>query len=205
MNNSDYDPETRDHYYERYTNYSDQQIKEILKNHHDYQELAVTAAIKIAIEREIIHSDQDLMAPEYQTRANHQKTAFPEVSNAFQHNKIVRSIFRILFFVAAIPIIFGILKYAEGQLTMTYLGIGIGLIWLVLTFALLKTRKPAIIFIQIFFILPLSVFLALQLIKQEIFPVTDMLVLFILTALVVYFLLYLRKLFLTVPEKLPGQ
>lgn len=205
MNNSDYDPETRDQFYERYTNYSDQQIKEILKNHHDYQESAVTAAIKIAIEREIIHSEHDLMAPEYQTRVTRKKTAFPIISNAFQHKKIIKSIFRILFFVAVIPIVFGILKYAEGQLHITYLGIGIGLFWLALTYALLKTRKLIFVFIQIAFILPLSVFLGVQLTKQAIFPVTDMLVLILLTAIVVYFLLYLRKLFLTEPEELPGQ
>lgn len=205
MNNSDYDPETRDQFYERYTHYSDQQIKEILKNHHDYQESAVTAAIKIAIEREIIHSDHDLMAPEYQTRVTRKMTAFPIISNAFHHKKIVKSIFRILFFVSIIPIVFGILKYAEGKLQITYLGIGIGLLWLALTYALLKTRKMIIVFIQIAFILPLSVFLGVQLSKQEIFPVTDMLVLIILTALIVYFLLYLRKLFLTAPEELAGQ
>lgn len=205
MNNSDYDPETRDHYYERYTNYSDQQIKEILRNHHDYQETAVTAAIKIAIEREIIHSEHDLMAPEYQNTFTHKKTAFPEVSNAFQYKKIVRSIFRILFFVSFIPIIFGFLKYAEGQFQLTYLGVGIGLIWLGLTFALQKTRKLVIVFIQIILLIPLVVYLGIRLTQQEIFPVTDMLVLIILTALIVYFLLYLRRLFQTAPEELPGQ
>lgn len=205
MNNSDYDPETRDQFYERYTSYSDQQIKEILKNHHDYQESAVTAAIKIAIERELIHSDQDLMAPEYQTRVSYKMTPFPEIPNAFQHKKIIRSIFRILFLVSFIPIIFGILKYAEGELHMTYLGVGIGLLWLALTFILLKTQKLIIIFIQILLLLPLSVVMGVRLTRQEIFPVTDMLVLMILTALIVYFLLYLRKLFLTKPEQLSGQ
>lgn len=205
MNNSDYDPETRDKYYERYTGYSDQQIKEILKNHHDYQESAVTAAIKIAIERELIHSDQDLMAPEYQTRTVYKMTAFPDIPDAYQYKKIVRSIFRVLFFVSFIPIIFGFLKYAEGQLSMSYLGIGIGLFWLALTFILMKTKKMIIIFIQIMFIIPLAVMLGIRLTKQEIFPVTDMLVLMIMTALIIYFLLYLRKLILTKPEQLSGQ
>jgi hypothetical protein len=205
MNNSDYDPEARDRYYERYTNYSDQQIKEILKNHHDYQELAVTAAIKIAIEREIIQSEHDLMAPEYQTTITRKMTAFPTISNAFQYNKIVKSIFRVLFLFSFIPIVFGILKYAEGQFQMTYLGVGVGLFWIALTFALLKTRKTIILFIQIIFLIPLSVYLGVRLTKYEIFPVTDMLVLVILTALIIYFLLYLRRLFLTKPEEQPGQ
>jgi hypothetical protein len=205
MNNSDYDPEARDQYYERYTNYSDQQIKEILKNHHDYQGSAVTAAIKIAIEREIIQSEHDLMAPEYQTTITRKMTAFPTISNAFQYNKIVKSIFRVLFLVSFIPIIFGILKYAEGQFQMTYLGVGVGLLWIALTFALLKTRKMIIVFIQIIFLIPLSVYLGVRLTKYEIFPVTDMLVLVILTALIIYFLLYLRRLFMTKPEEQPGQ
>lgn len=205
MNNSEYDPAVQDHYYERYTNYSDQQIKEILKNRHDYQQPAVTAAIKVAIEREIIHSEQDLIAPEYQIITTHKKTAFPEVSNAYQYQKIVKSIFRVLFFVSFIPIIFGILKYAEGQLTMTYLGVGIGLLWFALTYALKKTQKLIIIFIQILFLIPLSVFLGIRLIQQEIFRVTDMMVLVIMTALIVYFLLYLRRLIQTAPEELKGE
>lgn len=205
MNNSEYDPDARDHYYERYTNYSDQQIKEILKNHRDYQEPAVSAAIKIAIEREIIHSEQDLMAPEYQSVNAHKMTAFPEVSNAYQYTKIVRSIYRVLFFVSFIPIIFGILKYAEGQLMMTYLGVGIGLLWFALTFALKKTQKLTIIFIQILFLIPLSVFLGIRLFQQEVFRITDMMVLVIMTALIVYFLLYLRRLILSEPEEPSGQ
>jgi len=203
MNNSDYDPETRELFYERYTHYSDQQIKEILRNHKDYQEAAVTSAIKIAIEREIIHSDQDLMAPEYQTKLSRKPTAFPVIPDAFQYKKIVRSIFRILFLVSCIPIFFGILKYAEGNLLMSFQSIGIGLLWLILTFMLLKIRNQAIIFIQLLIVIPLAVILGIRLTKFVIFPVTDMFVLVIITTLIIYFLLYLRKLFLTEPEQ-PG-
>ena len=205
MDNSDYDPETRDLFYVRYTQYSDLQIKDILKNHKDYQEAAVTAAIKIAIERELIHSDQDLMAPEYQTKTVRKPTAFPVISDTFHYRKITKSIFRILFLVSLIPIIFGIIKYSERQLPMTYLSIGIGLSWLGLTYALMKTRKLVIIFIQILCILPLSVIFGMRLTKYEIFPFTDMLVLIIITVLVIYFLLYLRKLIITDPEQVNGE
>lgn len=205
MNNSDYDPDARERFYELYTRYSDFQIKAILKNHKDYQEAAVTAAIKIAIERELIHSDQDLMAPEYQNKRSGKMTAFPEIPDAYQYQRVVRSIFRVLFLVAFIPIIFGVMKYAEGQLNMTFMGVGIGLIWLALTFSLFKTRKLAIIVVQIFLLLPMSLLLGYRLFNQKIFPATDMLVLVILTLLIIYFLLYLRKLILTKPEELSGQ
>lgn len=201
MNNSDYDPETRTHFYDLYTTYTDQQIKTILKNHHDYQESAVTAAIKIAIERELIHSDQDLMAPEYQNRTPRKLTAFPEISDAYQYKKVVASIFRILFLVSFIPIVFGIMKYAEGQLHFTYMGLGLGILWLVLTFALRKTRKLILVFIQMMLLVPISVILGVRLTSQKIFPATDMLVLVIMTLLVIYFLLYLKKLIQTNPEE----
>lgn len=201
MNNSDYDPETRTHFYDLYTTYSDQQIKTILKNHHDYQESAVTAAIKIAIERELIHSDQDLMAPEYQNKTPRKFTAFPEISDAYQHKKVVASIFRVLFLVSFIPIVFGIIKYAEGELHFTYMGLGLGVLWLVLTFILQKTKKLIFVFIQLILLLPISVILGVRLTSQKIFPATDMLVLIILTSLVIYFLLYLKKLIQTNPEQ----
>ncbi|MGE5393689.1 MAG: hypothetical protein ACM3P1_03040 [Candidatus Saccharibacteria bacterium] len=205
MNNLVNDPEMPNKFYERYTNYSDHQIKEILKNHKDYQESAVTAAIRIAIEREIIHSEQDLMASEYQSTISRKMTAFPQISNAYHYNKIIKSIFRVLFLVSLIPLIFGILKYVDGQLPMAFWGFGIGLFWLALTFALLKTHKMIIIFIQILFLIPLAVFLGNRIIHQLIFHVTDLLVLIVLTVLIIYFLLYLRKLFLTKPEEHPGQ
>ena len=205
MNNSDQGSDSPIGFYERYTGFSDQQIKEVLKNHKDYQEKAVNAAVKIAIERELIHSEQDLLAPEYQSQVAVGLSLFPEITIVYQYKKIVASIFRILFFASLVPIIFGVLKYAEGQMNMTFMGIGLGLAWLIITFILFKTRKLIVLFIQIFMLMVVFISLGYRLFHQEIFRVSDIAVLVIGTMMLLYMLLYLKKLILTKPTELSDQ
>ena len=205
MNESDLDTENAMEFYERYAGYSNQQIKEILKNHKSYQDPAVTAAVKIAIERELIHTEQDLMGTDYQSTASEGWTLFPEIPMAQAYKKLVASIFRVLFLTSIIPIIFGVMKYAEGHLAMTYLGVGLGLTWMLLTFILFKTEKLAIIFIQVIMVISAFVILGNHVLGKEIFPLTDVFVLLIGTLLLLYFLFYLKKLIQTKPAELLGE
>lgn len=200
MNNSDQQTDQPMSFYERYTAFSDQQIKEILKNHKDYQEQAVTAAVKIALERELIHSEQDLLGPEYQYKASESWSLFPAIPIVWQYKKLMASIFRVLFVASLIPVIFGVLKFAEDQLNMTYLGIGIGLGWGILTFILLKTKSLMILFLQVIILISAFIFLATRLFSQQFYKATDILILVIGTMTLLYFLLYLRKLIKSKPE-----
>ena len=205
MNNSDQETGIPISFYERYAGYSDQQIKEILKNHKNYQEAAVNAAVKIAIERELIHTEQDLMAPEYQSISPEKWTLFPPISIAHHYKRLVASIFRILFITSLIPIIFGILKYAEGQMSLTFLGVGLGLTWLALTFILLKTRKLIILLFQVALLLLAFIFLGNRILSQEVLLVTDIAFLVAGVLLLLYLLLYLKKLIQTEPDELLEQ
>jgi hypothetical protein len=200
MNNSDPDAAGPITYYDRYLTFSDSQIKEILKNHKNYQETAVTAAVKIAIERGLINSEQDLLAPEYQYQPTFGFSVFPRITNDYQYKKVVASIFRVLFFLSFLPIIFGAIKYAEGQLNMTYVGVGLGLIWLILSFLLLKTKNVMILVSQIILLILVFFGVGYRLFIQETFNVLDLLMLIVGTLLPIYFLLYLKTLNQTKPE-----
>jgi hypothetical protein len=204
MNNSDQNTEGPISFYEKYLSFSDNQIKEILRNHKNYQESAVTAAVKIAIERELIHNEQDLLAPEYQNSPIGGFSFFPQIINAYHYKKVVASIFRVLFIVSLLPIIFGALKYAEGQFNMSYLGFGLGFTWLVLTFLLYKGKKLLILNLQIILLIFVSLGLGYRLFNLEFFRVTDMVMLVIGTTLILYFLLHLRKLIQVKPDPLSG-
>lgn len=202
MKNSDQQADRIISFYERYSTFSDNQIKEILKNHKNYQELAVAAAVKIAIERELIHSEQDLLAPKYQLDRTTGFSMFPEITNAYHYKRVISSIFRVLFFLSLIPIVFGIMKYAEGQLNMTFIGLGIGFLWLILTYTLFKTKKLIVVFFQVFLIVCVFLGLSYRLVIQIIFQKSDLLMLVIGTFLSLYLLLYLRKLIQTKPDTL---
>lgn len=205
MNNSDQETDLPMSFYERYADFSDQQIKEILKNHRNYQEAAITAAVKIAIERKLIHTEQDLMSPEYQTATSESWSLFPPISIAYHHKRLVASIFRVLFITSFIPIIFGVLKYAEGELKMTYLGVGLGLMWMIFTFILLKTKKLIVLFLQVIMVILVFIILGKRLLSQEVYQIADIFVLVVGTMLLLYFLFYLKKLILTKPGELSGQ
>jgi len=202
MDNSDKNPKRSISFYERYVDFTDSQIKEILKNHRNYQEPAVSAAVKIAIERDLIHSEQDLLGPEYQSIPSAGLSLFPEITDFYQYKKVVASIFRVLFFVALIPIIFAALKYSEGQLDMTFMGAVIGIIWAFLTFILLKTEKILVANIQIFLIIVALFGIGYRILIQNTVQVTDLLILVIGTLLSLYFLLYLKQLIKSKPDQL---
>ena len=202
MDSNEQEPDGLSRFYERYNDYNDSQIKAILKNHRNYQEPAIGAAVKIAIERQLIHTEQDLLGPEYQSAPSAGLSVFPEITDAYQYKKVIASIFRVLFFMALIPIIFGALKYSEDQLNMSYIGAGLGIIWVILTFFLLKTEKMFIANIQIVLILLALFGIGYSILLQDTFRIVDLIVLVIGTMLALYFILYLKHLFRSKPSEL---
>ncbi len=189
-------PDTDDplSYIERYSAYSDDQIKEILKNHKDYQEQAVAAAVKIAIERQLIHSEQDLMAPEYQSDRSFRLSLFPEITSSYHHQRVVTSIFRVLFIVAFLPLTFGIMNYAEGHSDRAFQGITTGIVWFVLTYLLKKKQKISVLIALIVLLVLVFLATAFQLVIQKPFQMMDLVMLLIGVLISLYLLLYLKKL-----------
>ncbi len=181
-------------YYERYINHTDAQILEILKNHKDYQETAVDAAVKIAVERKLIQSEQDLMAPEFQGSKSIGLSFFPEISSDFKRERLIGSVFRFFYVMSFLPVVYGVLKYAEGQLNQTYLGVSIGLIWLLLIILLNKTRKLVLMVILFVLLGTVSIAIGQEIFNRESFILMDMIMLLIGTILPAYLLLLLKHL-----------
>ena len=181
-------------FYERYSNFTDAQILEILKNQKDYQESARNAAVQIAVERSLIHSELDLLSPEYQKFKDTRLSLFPPAPNVFHYNRLMGSIFRFLFIFALLPVVYGVLKYSEGQINQAFLGIGVGAIWF-LGVTLFKRNKKPVVFILLLGILIFSVVIAgLQLFTRDHLNVLDVVMFVIGLLLPTYFLFYAKKL-----------
>lgn len=189
-------------FYERYSEYNDGQIKEILKNHKNYQEAAVLAAVKIAIERGLIHSEQDLMAPEYQTKSAAGLSVFPVITSYYQYQKVTASIFRILYLLALIPIVFGLFKYSEGQSELSIAGFVAGTVWALLTYLLQKTKHGAIAWVMTLFVVLLSVVAGSWIFSKEKIVFLDLFMLAIVAILPVYFIFYLKNLHNSKPDQI---
>jgi len=187
-------------FYEKYTSHTDAQILAILKNHKDYQNEAVDAAVRIGLERKLINSDQDLLLPEFQNVKSGGNKFIPEISSAYQRKKLSGSIFRFLYVMSFLPVVFGFLKYAEGQVYLTFIGIGLGLLWFLLSFILNKTQKT-VLFIPLFLLLfSIVAAVASKIIATNPFRFMDMVMLLIGTLLPVYLLFILKKMMQTKPE-----
>ena len=187
---------------ERYSDYSDNQIMEILKKNKDYKESAVSAAVQIAIERQLIHSEQDLMAPEFQSVTPGGVKIFPVITNPYHYKKTVASIFRVLFIVGFMPLIFGVMKYAEGKINITVFALIIGSVWLLLTYFLLRTKRILILVLQTNMLILTSIGIGYTLINQEVFHRVDMVMLVIGSLITIYLMLYLKKLIQSNPGDL---
>lgn len=194
MDNPVENVEGESRFYVKYSDYTDAQILEILRTHKDFQDQAVTAAVKIAIERQLIHSEQDLMSPEFQYTKIDGFTIFPVITNVYHQGRLISSIFRFLYILSLIPFIYGIMKYAEGNLNQTILGTTAGIAWFSLSLLLNKTRKLIFNTILIILLLVITFSIGIRTFSVDSHRFMDLVMLLIGFLLSAYFLLYLRKL-----------
>jgi hypothetical protein len=181
-------------FYERYEDYPDSRIMEILKNHKNYQDSAVDSAVKIAIQRGLIHSEQDLLGPEFQNNRNFGFKLFPPISDEFQRQKLLASLFRFVYLLALVPLIFGILSYAKGEQFQALIGVGAGLFGLLMSVLLSKTRKPVFWLVLLAELIVIAATVGQKILTAKPILVLDLVMLLIGTLLALYILLYLRKL-----------
>ncbi len=200
MSNSDQENSRTINFYERYSNYTDTQILEILRNQKDYQENARNAAAKIAIERQLIHSESDLLAPEFQGNKSTRLTLFPQIASRYHHQRLTASLFRFLYILSFLPIIYGFLKYGEGKIEQTVLGASIGIAWLLLVLLFKRTRKNLVLVPLFGILIFIGVSISLKIVANHPVRVLDFVVLFVGLLLSTYFLAFVQKLIQNTPE-----
>lgn len=194
MDTSEQNISKKDFFYERYLKFTDGQVMEILRNHRNYQEPAIDAAVRVAVERGLINSEQDLLSPEFQQIRSDKFTIFPEIADVYQRNKLIGSIFRFLYLLSLIPVIYGFLSYAKGEMDQVLLGVGTGLVWFFLCVFLNRLRKPFVFILLFGVLLIISIIVGQKVFSRETFVVLDLVMYIIGIVLPAYFLLYLKKL-----------
>jgi hypothetical protein len=194
MDKSDENTDVAAHFEMLFSEYSDNEILEVLRKHKDFQDRAVTVAVKIAIDRKLIHSEQDLMSPEFQYSKLEKFTIFPEITNVYHQERLISSIFRYLYVLSLLPIIYGVLKYAEGSSDHTILGLFTGVTWFTFCVMLNRTRKQIFFFFLFVLLLLVSVSVGNQILTADHLLTLDFVMLLIVLFLSAYMLLYLRKL-----------
>lgn len=130
---------------ERYSQYSDQELLQVLRHSRDYQQAAVDAATDIAKERRLAWTVDS--ATESQSRFS----LFPKISDPKRAAKVAQSIQRVLYIVALVPVLFAALYWVDGYSLLAFAAGVIALCWVLAAFFSLKYRKAQIVWL--FFLL----------------------------------------------------
>jgi len=127
---------------DRYQNYTDEELLAILQHPKDYQEAAVDAAREVAFERGIEWAE----VPADSTKSGF--AFFPRLSNPENALKLIKSLQRILYFVALIPLIAGALSYTDGYPTLAIAYGGIAVVWGVLAMLTVRRKRHQMVLLM---------------------------------------------------------
>lgn len=175
-----------------YSEYSDDELIEVLKKRNHYRKEAAGQAVREAIKRGIIHSGQDLFGEKYKVSPLRFRW-IPEIENPAAKNKIRKSIARSLMIAGILPLVWGGVKifrglHAEGLLLMV-----LGFVWVYVSLEIYRNivQRLAILFVLLAgaFAYMLRFFLI-----QKNLLLMDFFIAAIVFGLALYGLLFLRKL-----------
>lgn len=173
--------------------YSDDEIIRILKKRKHYQKEAAELAIEEAIKRKLIHSEQDLFSDSFKDEPL-SSSMFPSIMREETKNRIRKSIARGLILLGSLPTVWGVLNISEGTIPEGILLIFLGTSWIYASAKLMRTISLPMVNV-LFIILFASVIYNVKLFFEIKNPgAMDFVIPIVLSALVAYGLLFLRKL-----------
>ncbi|NOR74024.1 MAG: hypothetical protein GQ525_02580 [Draconibacterium sp.] len=174
-------------------NYSDEEILVILKKRKQYQPEAAELAINEAIKRGLINSEQDLFSEEFQENKS-ESFLFPEIIDNKNKNKIRKSISRILLIIGALPVIWGALEIGKSNLIEGVLLILLGSIWIYASAQLMRSLQTKMVNILFIMLFASGVYILKLLLELKGLAIMDYFIPTILISLIIYGLLFVRRL-----------
>lgn len=124
--------------------YSDEELRKVLKKRDLYQKEAADFATKEAIKRGLIYSEQDLFSKEFQ-REPEKFTIFPSIENDKIRAKFKRSITRALIIFGALPMVWGGIRIYKSQSTEGILIFIAGAAWSIISYKLFQRVNAKLI------------------------------------------------------------
>ena len=173
--------------------YSDQEILNILKKRKQYQMEAAELAIREAIKRGIINSEQDLMAKEYNESATSFKL-FPTIHRDKNKIKIRKSIGRALLITGVIPVVWGVLKISESNLPEGIILILLGGFWLYASAQIMRGKVAKMVNLLFILLIASMIYVLQILMGMKGLKIMDYSIPVILLLLITYGLLFVKKL-----------
>jgi hypothetical protein len=101
-----------------------------------------------------------------------------------------------------LPAIYGFLKYAEGYIDQTILGLSVGIVWFLLILLLKKTEKPIILAPLFAILIFVGVAVGVKIVANHPIRILDFVILFVGIAFSAYFLIYVKTLMQSKPQSI---
>ncbi|WP_163713126.1 hypothetical protein [Mangrovibacterium lignilyticum] len=173
---------------DRYQKYSDQELMEILQNPNDYQKNAVEAAREVAEDRGLDLSGSEINAPKSSS------ALFPGFSSPDIARKVIKSLQRVLYLVALVPLVTAALSFADGYPNLAIAYGFTAVLWGALSFLAVRRKRHQMVWLLF---LLLSFLLILRYLTNG-FPIdfrlVDWTVFAIALGVLIYVLLYFKVL-----------
>ena len=126
------------------SNYTDEELRKVLKKRKLYQNDAAEFAIEEAIKRGLIFTEQDLFAREFQPEPE-KFSLFPTIENEKVRAKFRKSITRWLMISGALPMVWGGIKIYKTQSLEGILIFVFGVVWSFVSFQLMRSVNKKLI------------------------------------------------------------
>lgn len=132
--------------------YTDEELINVLKKRKLYQKEAADFAIREAVRRGIIYSEQDLFSKEFKDEPQ-KFSLFPTIESENTSKKFKKSLSRSLLILGALPVVWGIIKVFEGYINEGILIFIFGIAWSLISFQLLRLTNPNVKLIHLLFLM----------------------------------------------------
>lgn len=185
---------------ERMKKYSDEELREVLKKRKQYEKQAVHIAVREAVDRGLIHSEQDLFSETF-SEVPSRFTLFPCPEKPHVRLRTVRSISRTLLVIAAIPLVFGVLKFQLHRYVEGTAMVLAGLTWITASWMIYRRQDRKYWMVLFLTAVLAAVYIARMLLLLKGLASMDYFIASSLFMVLFYALLYLRKLLAGLPGK----
>jgi len=174
-------------------NYSDEEIFAILKKRKQYQPEAANLAIKEAIKRGLINSEQDLFSEKFQDNPA-ESGLFPIIRDAKHREKIRKSISRILLIAGVIPVIWGVLEITKSKLVEGIFLVLLAAIWIYASAQLMRSLQTKMVNLLFVMLVATVAYIVKKMLEMKGLAIMDYFIPIVIFSLITYGLLFIRRL-----------
>jgi hypothetical protein len=174
-------------------NHSDEEIFAILKKRKQYQPEAANLAIKEAIKRGLINSEQDLFSEKFQENTA-KSGLFPIINNDKHKENIRKSISRILLITGAIPVIWGVLEIIKSKLIEGILLVLLGTVWIYASAQLMRSMQIKMVNLLFVMLVASVAYIVKIVLEMKGLTIMDYFIPVVICSLIIYGLLFIRRL-----------